>query len=387
MTFTYTRTTLINDLNRHVHNKQGLFIDIGSTLNEGVRSVLKDVDLRTTRRKASLTPNLFSKEYEYACPSDLKDTSIIDIPQQAAREDGEFTLVPSEKFAVKKSIGEISIDDFNGTKILLINSKVSDKNVTISELDSTTSGGGTWSTIGDATSLAVDTDDYFSGIGSLIYAIGSGATTTAGIKNTTLNSFDFTKYISGNGAIFVWAKINSITNLTSFSLKIGTDISNYYLKTITSKNDGTTFTTGWNLLRFDMTSMTTTGTPTLASFRYVEIYMNKTAAKINETGYKFDYLVMRIGKNADVKYYSKFGWQNTSGAYLENSTSGSDYLVADTDEYDLILSKTIAIAKRELNYPQADIDDADAVYKNNYQMYVTRNPSEAKVMSYQYYDY
>lgn len=89
-----------------------------------------------------------------------------------------------------------------------------------------------------------------------------------------------------------------------------------------------------------------------------------------------------VGQNADIEYYTKYGWQSSTGAYKENSTSGSDYLVADTDEYDLIVAKAITIAKRELNYPQADIDDADKIYIDKRKDYVMKNPSESKVMSY-----
>lgn len=387
MTYIYTRTDLIADINRKVHNKQGLFIDINRTCNEAVRKVAGDVDLRTTKRKVALTPSLFNQEYEYACPTDLKAFSIIDIPQQTSRVDDEFALVPASQFAVNRKPSDIAIDDYNGVRTILVNSKISDQTIVISDLDSTVSGGGTWSAVGDAQNLATDSDDYFKGNGSLKYDIGSGATTTAGIKNTTLNTFDFTNYVNGNGAIFVWAKIDSITDLTSFTVKVGNDISNYYSKTITAKNDGTAFTTGWNLLRFDMSSLATVGSPTLTTFKYVELYMNKATTKINVTGYKFDYLVLKVGKNADIKYYSKYGWQSSTGTYKENSTAGSDFLVADTDEYDVIVSKATSIAKRELNYPQADIDDADREYVDSVKMYMTKNPSEAKLMSNSYYEY
>jgi len=387
MTYTYTRTDLIASLNRYVHNKQGLFIDINATCNDSVRDVLSEVDLRTARRKYSLVPNLFSKEYEYVCPTDLKATALIDIIQQARREDKEFNLVPSQNFRVKAYDGDVSFDDYNGTRLLLINSLVNDKSVVLSELDSTTSGGGTWTATGDATNLEADTDDYYNGNGSLRFGLGSGGATTAGIKNTTLSVFDFANYLNGNGAIFVWAKINSISDLTSFTLKIGSDTSNYYSKTVTVKNDGTAFIAGWNLLRFDMSSLTTTGTPVKTSFKYVEIFMNKATTKINETYYKFDYIVAKVGKNAELEYYSKYGWQSSSGAYKENSTTGSDYVVADTDEYNLIVKKAVSNAKRELNYPEGEIVDADKEYEKAKMTYVFNNPSEAKIIGTQYYDY
>lgn len=387
MTFTYTRTDLISDINRKVHNKQGLFIDINRTCNETVREVLKETDLRTARRKASLTPNLFGEQYEYASPTDLKSYGIIDVDQQAQRADGEFNLVPSQIFRTQKKFSDIAIDDYNGMRLLLINSKLSSKKLVISELDSTTSGGGTWIATGDAENLEADSDDYYKGNGSLRFGINAAAGTTAGIKNTALSTFDLSDYLNGNGALFVFHKIQSATGLNSITLKVGNDTSNYYSKTITSKNDGTAFSTGWNLLRFDMTSLTTVGSPSSSSFNYVELILNKETTKVSESYYKFDYLVAMVGQNADIEYYTKYGWQSSTGAYKENSTSGSDYLVADTDEYDLIVAKAITIAKRELNYPQADIDDADKIYIDKRKDYVMKNPSESKVMSYDYYNF
>jgi len=384
---TYTQAQLTAAINRHIQGKQGMLVDIVETANEAVRTVFSEVDLRTSRRKASLTPNLFNAEYDYACPSDLKSYGIIDIPQQAKREDGEFNLVPSREFAINKQAGDIAIDDYNGQRILKINSIVSDKTLVASELDSTTSGGGTWSANGDGTSLTADSDDYIKGNGALKISINSAGGTTAGIQNTTLNTIDFTDYVGGNGAVFVWVKINSTTGLTNYTLKIGNDTSNYYQKTVTTKNDGTAFTTGWNLLRFDMTSLTTVGTITITTFRYISLFMTKATTKVSESDYKFDYIVLKVGKNADVKYYSKYGWQTAAGAYIENSTLSTDLLVADTDEFDLIVKKAKLVAAKELDLGEQKIQEYDKEYKEAVAGYMSKNPSEASIITSEYYAY
>lgn len=387
MSFNYTRTQFTSAINRHIQGKGGMLVDINETANEAVRTVFSGVDLRSARRKSSLTPNLFHGEYDYACPSDLKAYGIIDIPQQAKRDDGEFTLIPSREFATNKKIGDISIDDYNGQRILKINSRVSDVTVVASELDSVTSGGGTWTTKGDATSLLPDADDYIKGNGSLKISIDASAGTTAGIQNTTLSPIDFTNYVNGNGAVFVWVKINSTTGLTNYILEIGTDTSNYYKKTVTTQNDGTAFVTGWNLLRFDMTSLTTTGTPTITNFQYAAIYMTKLTTKISESDYKFDYLVLKVGKNADVRYYSKYGWQTSAGAYIENSSTSTDLLVADTDEFDLLVIKGKLVASKELDFSESKIQEIQIEYDNALKNYMLKNPSESMIMSNEYYAY
>ena len=382
----YTQADFNSRLNGRIQNKIGMLVSPQETMNDAVGEVLSDFSIRTSRRKASLVPNLFNGEYEYSLPSDLKGYAIIDIPQQAARSDGEFNLVPSQVFDTNKKSGDIAIDHYNGTGVLKINSKVSDKTIVASELDSTTSGGGTWVTRGDATTLTADTDDYVKGNGSLKFNIGSGATTIAGITNNSLNTIDVTDYLGGNGAVFIWHKINSVTNLTSFTLEFGQNSSNFRSKTITTKNDGTAFTVGWNLLRFDLVSLSSTGSPS-TTVNYMSFYMNKTTGKVNESDYKVDYIVFKAGKNSDIKYYSKYGWVSATGTYLERSTATTDILRAELDEFLLIVDKAAWIAAKELDFPQQKIDSLWKDYDNRLKTYKLNNPSEEKIMGYDYYEY
>jgi len=387
MSFIYTRAQFKSAINRHIQNKIGMLVDSTETINESVRTAFSEVDLRSARRKNSLSPNLFNGIFDYSCPTDLKANAIIDIPQQAKRDDGEFFLVPSNEFNLRPQPGMIAIDDYNGARVLKVSSNVSDKTLLISELDSTTAGGGTWSTFGDATSLEADSDDYIKGNGSLKFDISSAGGTTAGIQNTALNVFDLTDYLGGNGAVFVWHKINSVTNITNYILRIGTNSSNYYSKTITTQADGTAFINGWNLFKFDLSSLSQTGTPTDTSCQYAVVYMTKTAGKISESDYKFDWLCLKDGKNADTKYYSKYGWQTSAGAWQENSSNDSDLIVADTDEFDLLVKKGIAVAKRELDFTTEEKRDADNDWKDAMANYQLKNPSEAKIMTNEYYIY
>lgn len=387
MTLVYTRAMLKTRINAHIQNKIGMLVSSEDTMNEAVRSCFSEVDLRTARRRASLSPNLFNGIFDYACSTDLKSYGIIDIPQQAKRDDGEFYLVPSNEFELQRKPGMIAVDDYNGVRVLKISSEVRDNSLVISELDSTTSGGGTWAVFGDATSLDDDTDDFIKGNGSLKFNISAAAGTTAGIVNTGLNNVDLTEYLGGNGAVFVWAKINSTTGLTNYILRLGSSSSNYYSKTVTAAADGTAFVAGWNLLKFDLTSLTSTGTPVDATIVYSALYMTKLTTKISESDYKFDWLVLKDGKSANIKYFSKYGWTSSAGAYKENSTDDADLLVADTDEFDLIVKSGVKVATRELDFPQDVKNEKDADYAQAVKNYMLKNPSESKIMTSEYYKY
>ncbi len=386
MSFIYTRSQLKARINAGIHGKKGMLISFDDVCNDAAREVVGNIDLRSARRRASLAPNLFNGIYEYSCPTDLKDYRIIDIPAQALRHDGEFFLVPPREFDVRHDAGAIAIDDYNGTRVLKINSKVSDKSLVLAELDSLGSGGGTWALFGDALNLAADSDDFIHGSGSIKWDISSAGGTTAGIQNSTLNEFDLTDYLGGNGAAFIWFKINSITDITNVILRIGTSASNYYSKTITAQSDGTAFVNGWNLLKFDLTSLTEVGSVSDTEISHVAIYITKAVGKISETDYKFDYLILKRGVAHYVKYYSKYPWTSSSGTYKENSTDDSDFLVADTTEFNLIVKKGVEIAAGE-------VDEADTAtkagkdYAGMAKEYQSKNPSEAAVMSNSYYDY
>lgn len=389
MAFIYTQSDLQSRINARVQGKIGILISAQEMMNGAVRELKSKVDLRSAIRKATLSPNLYNGIFDYTCPSDLQADKIIDIPAQAIRADGEWQLTPAEEFDRQngKIPGLIAIDTFNGTRVLKLASQVNSNSIIVAELDSTTSGGGTWAVFGDATNLARDDADYIKGNGALKWDISAAGGTTAGIVNTAVSTVDLTDYLGGTSSFFVWTKINSTTNITNYILRFGTNSSNYYSKTVTAQADGTAFAAGWNLLRFDISSLTQTGTVTNSTLNYFAIYMTKAAGKISETDYKFDWLVLKKGVIHNTRYYSKYGWQSSAAAYKENSTVATDLVVADTDEYELIVKQGIINAKKEIGYPENEITSEENKLNADILLYAQNNPSQAKIHGYNYYDY
>lgn len=386
MAFIYTRSHLKARVNAGIHGKQGMLVDFGETLNQCVRQAFTDIDFRSARRKTALTPNLYNGIFDYACPSDLHSMKLIDVPAQAARSDGSFYIVPTEEFDTNPKRGMIAIDYFNGTRVLKLNSDVDSKSIVISTLDSTTAGGGTWSGFGDVTTVESDNSDFIKENGSLSFDINSAAGTTAGIVNSSVTSVDLSDYFGGTSSIFVWAKINSTTNLTNYILRFGSSASDYHSKTVTTQHDGTAFVAGWNLLRFDVTSLTTAGSPVNTAMTYFAVYMTKTSAKVSETDYKFDHLVIKKGVIHNVKYHTSYGWQTAAGAYIANSTLDTDILVAESDEYEILIKYGIEFASREIR--EYDIaKEYERLRKEDVRIYQMRNPSEVKIITSEYYTY
>ncbi len=376
---TYTRSQLKSDVNAKIKGKIGILIDYGSVLNQGVRQVVGEIDLISLRRRTALTPNLFSGLFEYAAPTDIKGYGIISVQNQKWTKTPDWSLVPYEQFMRRQDSNTIAVSDYDFIKKVFIKSTLVDTKTMLANLDTLASGGGTWGAFGDAINVEAATDNQVEGNGSIKFDLSAAAGTTAGIVNSTLNQVDLSGYFNGDGNIVVWTYITSPTNLTNFIIRVGSDSSNYYSKTVTTQSDGTAFVAGWNLLNFNIATFTTTGTPVDTAIDYCAIYMTKTAGKISETGYRFDQILFRRGEINNLYYYSRYGWQSSTGTYKENSTLDTDYLNADTDEYELILAKCAEIAAEEVDEDTVSQKQASR-YKNIKRQYEMDNPSESLIM-------
>lgn len=144
--------------------------------------------------------------------------------------------------------------------------------------------------------------------------------------------------------------------------------------------EGIAFQTGWNLLRFDFSAKTTTGSPDTTAGKYAAIYMTKAVGKVSETDYRFDHIIMRGGIIHDLIYYTKYGWQSNIGTYKENSTADTDYVNADTDELELFTyagKSAAALELRQFNTYEV----FEKQYQDKKAAYQLKYPSEAKLLT------
>lgn len=382
---TYTRGDIKNRLNAGIKGKVGILVDVDETINLAVRSVLSEVDIRSTRRRTDMVPGLFADTWEYPAPADLKGQKVIALQELADEYRQEpYSLVTFNEFKQYRKVGTMAVQDHDLVRKLLISGGVDDQTQSVvASLDSLDSGGGTWGLFGDATGVSLDDGEFVRGTGSIKFNISNAGGTTAGIVNSTLDDFDHSPYQGVNDAIFVWVKIVDPTNITNFTIRYGDDATNYYGIAVTQTHFNTAFAAGWNLLRFEVNNRSTTGSPTTVA-NYVALFMTKDAGKISENGYKFDNIVFKSSKCQKLYYYSKYPWQDaTTGAWKENSTADSDYIIADTDEYNLFLEKVIELAGDEVDEAQTSVN-AQARYLNAKKRYEMDSPSEAALLTYDY---
>lgn len=381
---TYTRALLKQRVNAGIKGKLGVLVDANETLNRAVRSVLEQVDLRSTRRMVTIQPGVFDDVVSYPTPVDIKAQKVVSLRYQ--RLDGQFEpagfhLVPYEEFVHSRGepkMYSVAFDDQSGYRSMRISAPNMGVKQVISGLNYHTAGGGTWLPAGDAANLVVDSGNKVASTASLRFDIGAGATDIAGIVNTNLRPFDLSLFSQSNNSIFVFVYLSDPSQINGFRLRLGNDAFNYFEYVANSTHINTSFIHGWNLIRFDFLGRTTTGTVVPENITYVQLVMLKETTKINQDTFRFNFLVARAGDVMEVRYYSKYGWQDQTGIWLENSTSDDDYLNADTDEFEMIIDKAITMAGNEVDEGQT-ADAAVVTFDRRVLKYEANNPSQALV--------
>jgi hypothetical protein len=375
---TLTQSELKAIINGMVHQKFDQCSSPTVIMNRAVRFVMGDIDLRSSKRYTALSPNMFDTNYDYTAPTDLKGEKIIDLRKQVNRSPFErWSLVDDKDFDRKKGICpyRIAIRDENYSKVLRADGVNGATSIVLNNLNSLT-GNGTWTASGDASNITLDSVDFISGA-SFNFDTATGAT-TAILSTSNMTAVDLSDY-DEQGSVFMYVFVPdtfTIASITNFILRWGNDSSNYWSKTVTTANDGLAFKAGWNLLRFDWSSATETGTVTPATIDYLHFTVTKSGAQAADTDWRIDEILFKKGDLYEVVYYSKYGWMTSALAYIEESTTTTDLLVADTDEMEMIANKGAEYASQELKeftevpYFKTQYEELKDEYESNY-------PSEA----------
>ncbi len=381
MTPTYSQSDLYLIVNGMVHQKFSQVSDRQVVSNRAVRFVLGDMDLATMKRQVALSPNMFTNIFDYTAPSDLKGNKIVDLRKQVNRPSTEkWLLVDEADFDRKKNLSNhrIAVRNENFSKLLRIDGIPNSTTKAVNDCNSLTTNG-TWTASADASNLTLDQVNYITGGASLNFDMAKGAA-TGYIENSDMAALDLSDY-EDIGSVFVWVYIPDYSDaqadtVTNFILRFGSSSSNYDSITVTTDNAGNTFHDGWNLLRFNLDGSSSTGTPDYSAINYIRLTVTKSTSLEADTDWRVDNFLISKGEIYDVIYYSKYGWTNSSGTYIEESSATTDLLIADTDEVEGIAFKASEFASQELKEK-----DEVGYFKNEYETwkkrYLKNNPSEA----------
>src|SRR3990167_7654833 len=310
-------------------------------LERSANTLLSKIDPIETIRTATLTPTIHDDVYNYALPSDFK--KLIDIIPQDDRESEDTAgRRYAEAFDLNKALVNktVSIEGSEGSKTIRINWR-SRQGKTIHTMNSVTDNG-TWSAVGTATGIQANTIFKVSGSASIEFDIGA---TGDGIQNTTMDAVDLTNE-DEVADLFVWIYFGS--DPTSISAMWGNDLTTNYWTSIaqTTQADGTAFKVGWNLVKFSWSTATETGTVAPATIDSFKI----TVASAAQNNVRVDNITCSIGRNFDIKYYSKYILKNSAGTWITKTSSDADTCVLDNDSLQIYhLENLIAASQQSQN--------------------------------------
>ncbi len=147
-----------------------------------------------------------------------------------------------------------------------------------------------------------------------------------------MTAVDLSSFVN-SGTLFNWAFIPDSTNITGFTARWGSSISDYFEQSITTNFNGQGFNNGWNRLGFNWDGATTTGTPDSTAINFIYLQMTYDVAQADMNDVRFDDVEMKLPEVLENHYYSKFFAQDASGNPKAGFADGDDAtLFQDADD-------------------------------------------------------
>lgn len=302
--------------------------NIDAVFRRAARNVIAKLNPDELKRLGQL--EIYDGVYDYAAFSDLNEKRVADIrvvPRSAA---DNFTSRNNENFDMRKEHVDnwFSIEDRSLTKVFRLSKRLTPAKSRIYDFDETT-----YATVGgDASGLALDKNVYISG-----YALSfnlANAGDSGYIELTDFSDVDLSS-IWGQSDHFVWVYIpNNPSAITSITLRLGN--SNTAYRTITGAAQIGSLKTGWNLIKFDHSTGSNTGSITSSAIDYARLTFAYDGTAI--TGIRVDSMFSSVGHIIDILYYSKFMFRDSTGAtWKAEATNDGDLVNLEEASYNIFL--------------------------------------------------
>lgn len=370
------------NLSRLMHGtKEAAILDIEMLMERAANTLLTKIDPLETIRTQALTNTIHDDIYNYSLPSDFKKPLDL-IPQDGRDSSDQIIRQMAEEFDLLKELENqtISIESNEGTKYLRANWR-SMQGTVLHTMDSLTSNG-TWGAVGSASGLIANDIFKVSGSASIEFDVTSDGD---GISNTTMTAIDMTDE-DEVADIFVLMYFGAVSALTSVSANWGNNLTSAYWTSVaqTTQADGTAFKIGWNLIKFSWSTATETGTVDPTTIDSFSITIDRTASIAN---IRVDNIMFSIGRNFDIKYYSKFLFKNSAGTWITRPTADTDVVVLDNDGIQLFLLECLIAAAQQMQSKNManDINFARQELTTLYAKYLEGQPSQTEKVKQVYY--
>lgn len=297
------------------------------------------IDPDETRRIATLASPFFDDVNSYVIAGDYK--RMIDIRPQANRQsmpgNSHWEQTAPRQFEERLSPDSFSIRWNNFVRTIRAQRLPAGNVAKMDSFDSTTSNG-LWTAEGDASGLYVENLNFVEGAAALGMNL-SGVGTTADIVNSTAAVTDMSllRY-NDSSFLYFWIPVGFSARFTSFTLRRGSSAANYKQATATTKADGTVFTDGWNMLRFDWITSANTGTVDDTKNTYRRFGINYTAGTAIP-GCLIDAWTDSLGTLYEMEYYSEYMFRDSTGTWISKPTDDSDLVNVGPNSYEIFLTE------------------------------------------------
>lgn len=145
----------------------------------------------------------------------------------------------------------------------------------INTMNSTTANG-TWVGASAISNVATDLYNFFEQSASLSFDYSG---TSGTLTNSTMTAMDLSRY-KGRSVFALNLNLQTITQFTGLTLKIGSDASNYITMSATTDYLGNTAALGWNKFTFAWSGTTTVvGTPVYTAMTYAQVTMSYSGSQ------------------------------------------------------------------------------------------------------------
>lgn len=304
--------------------------DLNGAIERAARVMVQKADVPEASGIQNIT--LYNGVINYPCDERIFGTAINDIrPQGVSRSVNDFVYKrQGQQFDRTKQYlynGTMTtFEYFQGEPIIRIVSVNPSQLINIDPMTATTD----WVAAGSASGLVQDTTTFYHNPASMRFTLTGSSTGT--LTKTLQNSLDMTSY-EGVGVAFLAVYMpDASEDLTSVTLRLGSDSSNYSSLTQTEGFLGAWVDEEWFLIAFNMASATNTGTPDWSAIDYVQVRFAHLGTIVNiRTGD----LWIALPCPAQILYQSAAIFKATGAQVLETITSNDDTIILSNPAYTL----------------------------------------------------
>jgi hypothetical protein len=366
----YTVASEITDLKSEFEGGNSLRVNWYTLLRRGVHNMLDNINPETLKRRVPIYGGLAKELYIYYCPADVL------VPSALYSNDGrrKYKYMPPAQFYRDPNLFEIfTIEYLNGVRFLVVRHSNDDAVLDIDDMDATT--GFTQTNI----TLSTNAHNYLSGDGSLS---GTLSGTAANILKTLAEAEDITDYLRGVAIVPLY--LTDEDDFVSASLQLLTSSGNYFQMISTQDSIGDNMIDGWNMLRFELASRTSTGTPVATNITQFRLTINTT---LGTQKIILDKITLQATALHYFEYYSNYAFiDGTTGAWKEEPEDGSSDLInLNRDAMGVLHYETANLVMQSAKLDRTDSQQSRRFEKAlgaKYDQYYLRHPSSEMPLTY-----